>query len=99
MKIKVEEKDLLDLIFWARRYCDSRSTYAPSDFNRIYMNLRSYCPETVRKDQFDQTLKDKGTFWPFAQDSMYNPTTKAYNAIPSNSLLNTTTQSTDTSSQ
>lgn len=37
--IEIEERDLLDLIHWARRYCDGRMTYAPSSFNKIYQRL------------------------------------------------------------
>lgn len=81
-KIEIEERDLLDLIHWARRYCDGRATYAPSEFNKVYINIRSKFPDTMRKDPFDNTLKDKGTYWPYAQDGMHNPSNGAYDAIP-----------------
>ncbi len=80
-KVLVNPHYLLDLIFWARRYCDGRSTYAPSSFNKIYKEIRSEYPDLLRcKDQFDDTLKDKGAFWPYAQDGMYNPENGSFDA-------------------
>ena len=78
--MKIEEKDLLELIFWARRYCDGRATYAPSEFNKLYANITSKHPEIIQKDQFDSTLYNKGEFWPYAQDGMYNSNTGSYDA-------------------
>ena len=80
--LKISERHLLDLIHYARRYCDGRSTYAPSEFNKIYIEIRSDYPDTMRKDQFDATLKDKGTYWPYAQDGMHNPENGSFDAIP-----------------
>lgn len=63
----------------ARRYCDGRSTYIASHFNRIYNALQSEHPHTlVIDDMFDPTIK----FWPYAQDGMYNPKTGAFDARP-----------------
>lgn len=82
--IKIEEDHLLELIYWARRYCDRRSTYAPSRFNQLYENIVHLNPtiSIKEKDQFDQTLMDKGKYWPYAQDGMFNETTGAYDARP-----------------
>ena len=82
MKVEIEEKDLLDLIWWARRYCDSRSTFAPTEFNQLYERVVQMYEEIVQKDQFDHILFNKGEFWPYAQDGMYNKDTGAYNAMP-----------------
>jgi len=79
---KVEEKDLLNLLHWARRYCDSRSTYVALDFNRIYDRLMENYDSILEKDQKDETLKDFGRYWPYAQDREYDEKTGKYNAIP-----------------
>jgi hypothetical protein len=79
--ILIDADDLMELVHWARRYCDGRSTYVPSTFNRIYDCLRSKHPDLIRcKDQFDKTLKDKGVYWPHAQDGMYNEKTGDFDA-------------------
>ncbi len=81
MKIEIDSYTLMDLIFWARRYCDDRSTYAPSSFNKIYKQLESKYPDLMsRGDQFDDTLKDKGKYWPYAQDGMYEEETGYFDA-------------------
>jgi hypothetical protein len=80
-KIQVLECDLLDLIHYARRYCDSRSTYAPREFNKIYIRIKLAYPNFIRKDEFDNTLKDSGTYWPYAQDGMFNKEKDAFNAL------------------
>lgn len=77
----ISERDLIDLIHWARRYCDFRRTYAPSEFNRIYNRIRSDNPDMIRcKDVMDETLMNKGEFWPYAQDGQYNPDTCVFDA-------------------
>jgi len=77
----LEAHIVMELIFWARRYCDGRATFAPNSFNNIYKDIRSKYPDMVRcSDEFDDTLKDKGAYWPYAQDGMYNPDTGAYDA-------------------
>lgn len=48
----------------------------------MYEKIVQMNPEILQKDQFDPTLKNKGEFWPYAQDGMYNPTSGAYNAMP-----------------
>ena len=80
--MKISEEDLLELIYWARRYCDGRATYAPSRFNQLYNKIVQMNPTIFikEKDQFDQTLMDKGKYWPYAQDGMFNENTGAYDA-------------------
>ena len=82
--IKIEKDNLLELIYWARRYCDGRSTYAPSRFNQLYENTEQLNPtlSIKEKDQFDPTLTDEGKYWPYAQDGMFNEKTGAYDARP-----------------
>lgn len=81
--VHVRAIDLLDLIHWSRRYCDQRATYAPSSFNQLYDRIKSEYSELLdSKDEFDHTLKDKGTYWPYAQDGMHNTSTGAYDARP-----------------
>ena len=68
-KIEIDENDLIDLLYWARRYCDNRSTYAPSRFNKIYNKIRNEYPDfIIICDKFDSTLKNNGIYWPYAQD-------------------------------
>ena len=64
MKIEIEEKDFLDLIYWARRYCDRRRSYAVSDFNTIYDKYKDH----LKHDNKDVTLYEAGKYWPFAVD-------------------------------
>lgn len=82
--MEIDEDHLLELIFWARRYCDNRSTYSPTRFNHLYENIVRLNPELKEKDQFDHTLKDKGKYWPWAQDGMYNEEKGHYDARPRN---------------
>ena len=71
--IRISEHDLIDILFYARRYCDRRATYAPSEFNRIYENIRSANPGFLDKydSPKDRTLMDDGRFWPHAQDGWF----------------------------
>ncbi len=79
--ISIDEEVLMELVYWARRYCDGRSTYAPTRFNWIYKHLRAKYPDLLLcKDSFDETLKDKGAYWPFAQDGMFNEKSGAFDA-------------------
>lgn len=81
--VTISSRHLLDLIYWARRYCDGRATFAPKDFNEIYQSIRSDYPDLLRcYDQFDATLKDNGAYWPYAQDGMYNADNNTFNAVP-----------------
>ena len=77
-KISVDQASLLDLIHWARRYCDGRSTFAPSTFNQIYQILRKQEPEFMQNDKPDVSVKH----WPWAQDGMYKEETGAFDARP-----------------
>lgn len=67
--IEIDERDLLDLIHWSRRYCDRRMTYAVSDFNRLYDRIREKYPDLFEKnDNLDITLTDDGKYFPHAKD-------------------------------
>ncbi len=80
-KVEINREDLMELIHWSRRYCDGRSTYAPKRFNQLYRRLRSAYPDVMRcDDEVDTTLMDKGAFWPYAQDGMFNKETGTYDA-------------------
>ncbi len=87
--LQIEQEDLLDLLHWARRYCDRRSTYAPSEFNKIYDALILKYPFIQDKDRMDETLMDKGKFFPYCQDGMFNPETNHFNAVSSNRFSTT----------
>lgn len=77
----ISQCDLINLIHWARRYCDYRMTYAPSEFNKIYNRICSDNPYMIRcLDKFDSILMNNGEFWPYAQDGNYNPDTGAFDA-------------------
>ncbi len=81
--IKISESDFIDLIHWARRYCDNRSTYAPTAFNLLYERISHENQDLLAcRDQFDHTLKDGGKHWPYAQDGQYDENTGRYNAFP-----------------
>ena len=64
----------------ARRYCDCRATYAPSQFNKLYDKIVQLNPKIRERDQFDHTLKDQGKYWPYAQDGQYDEKTGSYEA-------------------
>lgn len=78
--MEIDEDHLLELIFWARRYCDERSTYAPTRFNWLYYHIMSKYPDMRSRDNFDSTLKDRGKYWPYAQDGMFSEETGAFDA-------------------
>ncbi len=80
MDIKISERDLAELVGWARRYVDKRSTYAANQFNQIYETIIERNPEFPMFDQFDHTIYNKGEFFPFAQDGMYNSDTGSFDA-------------------
>jgi len=79
-KVTMDLKDAAELIYWARRYCDGRSTYAPSSFNNTLKRIRAENESVIMADTFDHTLKDGGLHWPFAQDGMYNAQSGAFDA-------------------
>lgn len=68
-KVKITPEDLAELIYWARRYCDGRHSYAPSSFNSLYKRIKFDNPDFIPlDDKFDHTLTENGKFWPYAQD-------------------------------
>lgn len=77
---KIDYDDLSELVHWARRYCDFRSTYAPHTFNQTLDRIRKLNPAFI--DPMDDTLMNHGTYFPYAQDGMYNPKTGAFDARP-----------------
>lgn len=83
MLVKVHLEDILEIVYWARRYCDGRSTYAPSSFNARYQSINY---DTMGKlqlaDRKDDTLMNQGEFWPYAQDGMYEPENSSFDARP-----------------
>ena len=69
MKIKVDLDLVLEMVYWARRYCDGRSTYSPSSFNHAYEMLDYQSLGKIKtNDREDKTLMEEGKFWPYAQD-------------------------------
>ena len=80
MDIKISERDLAELIGWARRYVDKRSTYSANQFNQIYETIVEKNPEFHMFDQFDEAIYNRGQFFPFAQDGMYDCNTGAFDA-------------------
>jgi len=78
--VTMDVKDATELIYWARRYCDGRATYAASSFNQILKRVRAENECLITQDNFDQTLKNGGLHWPFAQDGMYDAQNGAYDA-------------------
>jgi hypothetical protein len=59
-----------ELIYWARRYCDGRHTYAPSAFNDILLLIMNRYPDIEEGVHVDKTLTKDGAYWPWAQDEM-----------------------------
>lgn len=80
--MEIEEKDLLDLIHWARRYCDYRSTYATQIFNDLYDRIVQLNPSIKDRDKPDTVLHSNGKFWPYAQDGMFDERSGRCDARP-----------------
>ena len=80
--MEIEEHILLDLVFWARRYCDGRSTYAPSAFNQLYDKIVQLNPLLKEIDKFDDILMNQGEYWPYAQDGMFKENSGSFDARP-----------------
>ena len=78
--VTMDVKDATELIYWARRYCDGRATYAAFGFNQLLKRIRAENECVIMHDTIDQTLKDGGIYWPFAQDGMYDAQNGAYDA-------------------
>lgn len=74
--VTIHKNALLELIHWSRRYCDGRSTFAPSTFNTLYNHLKAKIPEVMIEDRPDDVVK----FWPYAQDGMYDEKTGSFDA-------------------
>lgn len=70
-KLNVYENEIINLIHWARRYCDYRMTFAPTTFNQVYDNIMDRNPHLREQDKFDSILMEDGKFFPYAQDGMY----------------------------
>jgi len=62
-------QDLSEFVYWARRYCDGRQTYAASSFNLALERVMLENPTFKDFDSVDVTLKDKGKFWPWASEN------------------------------
>jgi|SRR5689334_10539636 len=76
-------KDIKEMLYWARRYCDGRSTYAPSSFNDLYVRFVQLFPLLKELDKNkDTTLMNDGEFFPYAQDGMYDPVSGHFDARP-----------------
>ena len=71
-KVEIEMKHLIELIHWARRYCDGRMTFAPSEFNKIYDSIIKKYPEIQDKEFKDKALMHDGIYFPYAQDGHYD---------------------------
>lgn len=80
VEIKITVYQLLDLIHWARRYCDGRKTPAPHQFNLMYWEIINRYPDiaTMDKEKIDITISN----FPFAQDGMYEEGDSNFDAIP-----------------
>lgn len=79
-KVSIKGSDLLELIHWARRYADRRSTFVPSDFNRIYDEIMTQYPFLKEHEFIDETLSENGRYFPYAQDGDYNENIARFDA-------------------
>ena len=67
--ISISKVDLLDLIHWARRYCDKEGGVSAKRFNGVYRRIRSDAQDLLRSfDCLDPILKDRGINWPLANE-------------------------------
>ncbi len=83
MKVKISIADLVTLIFYARRYCDGRSTYAPHEFNRLYDRINDANDNKIAlHDIGDKSLMHDGSYWPYAQDGMCTTLRDHFDAVP-----------------
>lgn len=65
--VDINENDLLDLIHFARRYCDGRMTGVSDTFNEIYNRLNDWHPGLMARERTDIHVV-KG--FPYATDGM-----------------------------
>lgn len=77
--IEIEQEDLLQLIHWARRYCDGKCTFDPYEFNSMYRKLRQLNPNLMDADKIDNRLSDDGMQWPYAVEGMAQFCSNGYN--------------------
>jgi hypothetical protein len=80
--VEITVQQLLDLIHWSRRYADYRTTYVPSDFNRMYDAIMAEHPFLAELEKDDETLMERGKYFPYAQDGNYNSDTGVFDARP-----------------
>lgn len=78
--VAIGTQDLLDLVHSARRYCDRRCTFAPSEFNKLYKRLLTAWPDLAKHDQMDKVLHTQGKYWPYAQDGHFDEDTGCFDA-------------------
>ena len=76
--VKISPKNLMDLVWMARRYADGRRTWAPEDFNRIYEAIKADYPEMMAEESDDKACP----YWPYAQDGMFKEGTGNWDARP-----------------
>lgn len=50
------ENILPEMMFWARRYCNGRSTYVPDVFRNHYKHIKKWMPELLPK--YDSVIYD-----------------------------------------
>ncbi len=70
MRIKINEDDLMLLLWYARRYCDDKQTPAPNEFNKIYDKVMIDNPGLDELDHKDIMLFNRGSNWPYARDAL-----------------------------
>jgi hypothetical protein len=62
--VVISEQDFLELLHFARRYCDGRMTSVPSVFNAIYDRVQRDNPALLLKEREDVVTKR----FPYAHD-------------------------------
>jgi len=70
MRVKIEDDDLMLLIWYARRYCDDKQSSEPSEFNKVYDSINLENPMFYKLDRKDVKLFNRGSNWPYARDRM-----------------------------
>jgi len=89
LNLNIRDYDLIELIHFARRYCDGRKTGVAKEFNEIYDRIRrdNLTDSAIRNlkklpDEKDDSRVCK--FFPYAQDGDYDEKTGDFDAIPKN---------------
>lgn len=80
-KVYVEGKSLLELIHWARRYADMRSTWVPNDFNQIYDQIMAQYPFLKEHDFHDKALHCEGKNFPYATNGIASENERDYTSV------------------